>query len=80
MTGYPAAQAHIQEADLAVEGTATTVVDETAARFGRIDVVVASAGTSEPSDIGRYDPAVWERQRRINLDSVMELAAASVPT
>lgn len=51
----------------------------TVKRFGRIDVVVANAGSSEPSHINSFDPAAWERLRRINLDAMVELADASVP-
>ncbi|WP_194396387.1 SDR family NAD(P)-dependent oxidoreductase [Microbacterium atlanticum] len=76
---FPAERVHVIVADLAESAAPADAVAETVARFGRLDVVVASAGTSEGSDIHDLDIAVWERQRAINLDSVIALAAASVP-
>jgi meso-butanediol dehydrogenase / (S,S)-butanediol dehydrogenase / diacetyl reductase len=76
--GFPSERAHVLVADLADVDAPAQCVAEVVGRFGRLDVVVASAGTSEPSDIENFDLAAWERQRRINLDSVLLLVAASV--
>lgn len=65
--------------DLTSPGAAERVADAVVDRFGRLDVVVANAGTSEPSDIDTFDDAAWERQRAINLDAVIRLARAVVP-
>lgn len=77
--GFSPEQVLVHVADLAVEGDAASAVHEVVTRFGRLDVVVASAGTSEASDVWRYDPGVWKRQRAINLDSMIEIATASAP-
>lgn len=69
----------VQPSDLAEPGASAAVVDAVIARFGRLDVVVASAGTSEGSPVDAFDPAIWERLRRINVDAVIELALAGVP-
>jgi len=79
VAGFPEECVQLLPVDLALDGAPAQAVAGTVDRFGRLDVVVASAGTSEGSDIHALDPAVWERQRRINLDSVVALAAASVP-
>lgn len=79
VAGLPADRVHTVAVDLAQEGAAADVVTEAVTRFGRLDVVVASAGTSEPTDITDLDLASWQRQRQINLDSIVELAAACVP-
>lgn len=63
--------------DLTDDGAALTVVRDTLDRFGRLDVVVASAGTSMPSRIDTFDDASWERLRAVNLDSVLALLRAS---
>lgn len=50
-----------------------------ASRFGRLDVVVGNAGTSEASVIDTFDADAWERLRAINLDAMIWLAQASAP-
>jgi meso-butanediol dehydrogenase/(S,S)-butanediol dehydrogenase/diacetyl reductase len=76
-SGFLPEQVHILVADLAVEGAATAAVQDAVTHFGRVDVVVASAGTSEPSDVEQFDQLVWKRLRAINIDSLIELATAS---
>lgn len=66
-------------ADLTDAAQLRKVVDRTLAHFGRLDIVIAAAGTSEPSDIIDFDSAVWERQRAINLDSLIALCAIATP-
>ncbi|AZG47541.1 SDR family NAD(P)-dependent oxidoreductase [Gordonia insulae] len=77
VSGFPAEQALVHPTDLAQDGAPAGAVAAAAARFGKLDAVVASAGTSEPSRIG--DLSSWERLRRINLDAMVALADASVP-
>jgi meso-butanediol dehydrogenase/(S,S)-butanediol dehydrogenase/diacetyl reductase len=48
-------------------------------RFGRLDAVIANAGTSEPSRIDTFDDDAWERLRAVNLDAVIRLARLTVP-
>lgn len=60
------------QADL--EATVTAVLE----RFGRIDVVVGSAGLSEPSVIDDFDHDVWDRMRSVNIDGMIHLARATV--
>lgn len=54
-------------------------VDDTVRVFGRIDVVIANAGTSEPSDIDTYTLEDWDRMRAVNVDGVLSLARWTVP-
>lgn len=77
--GFQPDRVFIVPTDLAETGSASEAIAAAAKRFGRIDVVVANAGSSEPSHIHTFDPAVWERLRRINLDAMVELVDASVP-
>lgn len=76
--GFPAERWFILPVDLAAYGAPSRVVADVLDRFGKLDVVIASAGISEPSKIDNLDLEGWARQRRINLDSVVELASASV--
>ncbi|MFH8251875.1 SDR family NAD(P)-dependent oxidoreductase [Microbacterium sp. B2969] len=64
--------------DLTQKGAADAVVSAVARRFGRLDVVIANAGTSEASPVDTFDDAAWERLRSINLDSVLRLVGAAV--
>lgn len=77
-SGFPADRTLVIPADFTVEGAADAAVAAVLARFGRLDVVVANAGSSEPSHVDTFDDAAWERLRSINLDSVLRLARASV--
>lgn len=64
--------------DLTVPDAAAAAAAATLERFGRLDIVVASAGTSEASPIDSFDDAAWVRLRSINLDAVISLARACV--
>ena len=59
---------------LAVDVTQADALESAVAavteRFGRLDVVVANAGISGPSDIDAFDDAAWERVRSVNLDAI----------
>ncbi|MER5200811.1 SDR family NAD(P)-dependent oxidoreductase [Streptomyces sp. NPDC002755] len=69
----------VLEADVTDPDRLATAVAAVLERFGRIDVVVANAGTCEPSVIDTFDDAAWERLRSVNLDSVIRLAHLVVP-
>lgn len=77
--GFDAGQTLVLSADLTGPGAVNATVEQVFARFGRLDVVVANAGTSEGSDIDSFDDAAWSRLRSINLDSMVTLARATVP-
>ncbi|MGC5224548.1 SDR family NAD(P)-dependent oxidoreductase [Micromonospora sp. DT81.3] len=66
-------------ADLTDGPSSERIMAAVTERFGRLDVVVASAGTSEPSPIDTFDDEAWARLRFINLDAVISLARASTP-
>src|SRR6476620_12422351 len=50
----------ILEGDLGEPGTARRLVEETAAQFGRLDVVVSNAGFADRRAIGTLDRAAWD--------------------
>ena len=64
----------VTDADL-LESAVRSVTD----RFGRLDVVVASADTSEPSNIETFGDDAWERLRAMNLDAIISLARLAGP-
>ncbi|MFJ3776125.1 SDR family NAD(P)-dependent oxidoreductase [Streptomyces sp. NPDC090075] len=79
VTGFDAERVQVLRADVTDAGALERAVAAVAERFGRLDVVVANAGTSEPSRIDTFDDSAWERLRSVNLDSVLGLARLTVP-
>lgn len=79
VTGFDAGRVLVLTVDVTDTTALENVVAAVTARFGRLDVVVANAGTSEPSRIDTFDDAAWERLRSVNLDSVIALARLTVP-
>jgi 3-oxoacyl-[acyl-carrier protein] reductase len=54
-------------ADVSVPEEAGRLVEETARRFGRLDVAVVSHGIWKPAPIDRMTPQQWEETLRVNL-------------
>lgn len=71
--------AHAWTCDVSNEDAVAELVDEVAARFGRIDVLYSNAGVLLP---GRADEATledWERTFAVNVRALFLLARAVVP-
>lgn len=66
--------------DLGDADTAAAVVHETVAALGRLDILVANAGTWPVEDVpvARLDAARWHRTIRDNLDAVFHLCRAAL--
>lgn len=79
LEGQDGARALAVVTDVTSRAAVEDAVDTVLARFGRLDVVVANAGTSEPSVIEDFGDEAWERLRSVNLDSLITLARATVP-
>jgi meso-butanediol dehydrogenase/(S,S)-butanediol dehydrogenase/diacetyl reductase len=77
VAGATAARVLVIPDDLTATGAPERAVEAVVARFGGLDVVIANAGTSEPSDIDTFDDGAWERIRSINLDALIALVRAS---
>lgn len=73
------ADALILEGDLAQPGTASRLVEATAARFGRLDVVVSNAGFADRRPIGEVDRASWNAGLAAMTTAFFELATAAKP-
>ncbi|KGJ74457.1 3-oxoacyl-ACP reductase [Cryobacterium roopkundense] len=76
---FPAERSLALVTDVTSRPAVETAVDAIIGRFGRLDVVVSNAGTSEPSDIASFEDDAWERMRGVNLDSLITLVRASAP-
>jgi 3-oxoacyl-[acyl-carrier protein] reductase len=66
--------------DVADLASVQKAVDETAARFGGLDILVINAGVSPPkSEVAESDPVVWSKTVAINLTGAYHCAKAAIP-
>jgi 3-oxoacyl-[acyl-carrier protein] reductase len=73
------AQTLLVEGDLAVPGTATRLVEETTAKFGRLDVVVSNAGFADRRPIGEVDRAALDASLAAMTAAFFDLVTAARP-
>jgi len=73
------AQALVVAGDLAQPGTATRLVGETVARFGKLDGVVSNAGFADRRLVGEIDRAAWDASLAAMTSAFFELATAAKP-
>lgn len=66
-------------ADMAVEEQAVRAVEDTVARFGRIDILINSAGIMQAGGIEGADLAEYRRVIEINLMGTVYTSQAAVP-
>jgi NADP-dependent 3-hydroxy acid dehydrogenase YdfG len=66
-------------ADVSEQSGADAVAQQVLARYGRIDILVNSAGIMRPGDTETSDPAHWREQFDINVLSSMYLSRAVLP-
>jgi len=66
-------------ADVAREAEAGQVVAQSIAKYGRVDILVNSAGIVRPGSVEEADPADWREQIDINLLAPMYLSKAVIP-
>jgi NADP-dependent 3-hydroxy acid dehydrogenase YdfG len=65
--------------DVAVEADATKSVEDTVAQFGRIDILVNSAGVNEAGGVESLTLDQWRRVIDINLYGTLYTCKAAVP-
>ena len=66
--------AHAITGDLSKQETARALVDQTLARFDRIDILINNAGTIRRSPAADYSDEDWETVIEVNLSSVFRLS------
>jgi NADP-dependent 3-hydroxy acid dehydrogenase YdfG len=66
-------------ADVAKEHEAKALAQRVLTRYGRVDVLVNSAGIVRPDAVESADPAHWREMIDINLLSAMYLSQAVIP-
>ncbi|HZQ01741.1 MAG TPA: SDR family oxidoreductase [Reyranella sp.] len=67
------------EGDLAHRGTGTRLVEETAAKFGRFDVLVSNAGFADRRLVGEVDRAAWDASLAAMTSAFFEMVTAAKP-
>jgi len=72
-------EALVLAGDLAVAGTARRLVEETAQKFGRLDVVVSNAGFADRRLVGELDRAGWDASLGAMTSAFFELASTAKP-
>ncbi|HYR64858.1 MAG TPA: SDR family oxidoreductase, partial [Reyranella sp.] len=60
-------------------GTARHLVEATAQKFGRLDVVVSNAGFADRRSVGELDRAGWDASLAAMTSAFFELASAAKP-
>jgi ketoreductase RED2 len=74
--------AHYVQGDIAVDGDAQRLVDETIAKFGRLDVLVNNAGTTvriPHDDFETASPEVFRRLYDVNVVGTWQMSTAAIP-
>lgn len=73
------AEAHYIQADIGSAEGCACAVSETCARWGRIDVLVHSAGGAVPGGFFEVTEETWNRAFDVHVHAVLRLARAAVP-
>jgi ketoreductase RED2 len=74
--------AHYVQADISVLGDPERLVESAVARWGRLDVLVNNAGTTQViahHDLAAADVEVWRRIFEVNVFSTWAMTVAAVP-
>ncbi|MEJ7605485.1 MAG: SDR family NAD(P)-dependent oxidoreductase [Bryobacteraceae bacterium] len=66
-------------ADLSEPANVTASVQQTVAEFGRLDILVHSAGGPAPGGLFEVSEAVWYRAFDIHIHAIFHLCRAAVP-
>ncbi|UYZ62259.1 SDR family oxidoreductase [Hymenobacter weizhouensis] len=66
-------------ADVSDEDDAQRIVDETLARFGRLDILICNAGVGSFNLLENFEAAEWDRIFDVNVKGTFLLCKAAVP-
>ncbi len=69
----------ITEGDISKEETAEKLISNTIKKYGRVDILVNSAGISSPTLVHEMDYSTWSRMIQVNLTSVFLTTRLVVP-
>ncbi|MFI5030720.1 MAG: SDR family NAD(P)-dependent oxidoreductase [Reyranellales bacterium] len=77
--GAAGAETLVLEGDLGQPGVGTRLVEETVARFGKIDGAVSNAGFADRRPVGEIDRAAWDASLAAMTSAFFELATEAKP-
>jgi NADP-dependent 3-hydroxy acid dehydrogenase YdfG len=69
----------VLESDITRADDATSVVEKTAAEFGRLDIVVNNAGVMLLGPVVGADPGEWQRMVDLNVNALLRVSLAALP-
>jgi ribitol 2-dehydrogenase len=72
-------EAVVLPADLSKPAEVTRVVEESLARFGHVDIVLANAGLYLPGEVAEGDADQWDEMLAVNVNSVFRLIRELLP-
>ena len=72
-------EALVLEADITDAAQAAGIVEQTVAKFGRLDALINNAGLMLLGPISGADPNEWERMIDLNLTALMRCTLAALP-
>src|SRR5262245_62041012 len=67
------------QADVSRPDDCQSFVEQAAAAFGRLDILVTNTGGPRPGSFASLAPADWEQAYRVTLANVVHLVAAALP-
>ncbi|MDQ1487062.1 MAG: hypothetical protein QOJ62_2755 [Actinomycetota bacterium] len=67
------------QADVTDDAAVTAAVEQVAATFGRIDIVVNNAGIGAQGDVSANDDAEWHRVYDVNVLGLVRVSRAALP-
>ncbi|MFD2658606.1 SDR family NAD(P)-dependent oxidoreductase [Gracilibacillus thailandensis] len=69
----------ITEGDISKEKTAKELISKTIKKYGKVDILVNSAGISTPGLIHEMDLLTWNRMIDVNLTSIFLTTSLTIP-
>lgn len=69
----------VVQTDVSVPADIINMVEQTVAKFGRVDVMFANAGIYIPGQVEEGDPDAWAHLMNVNIDGVLRCVHAVLP-
>ena len=77
--GLPAERTLVRKTDVSSEADVKGLIDDTVARFGRLDTLVNNAGVGDAGPLAKAETARWREIMATNVDGVFFACRAAIP-